>query len=443
MANFGWSRERKALLRRRDFLRVGSLPFLGISLPQFLGVNNLLAGSVDQSKAKAQAVILLWLKGGPSQVDTWDPKPNSSFRPIATNVAGIQISELLPKTARHMDKLSVIRSIHSEEIDHPEGTHYAITGHRPNPAMKFPSLGAILSKEMGIRNGVPPHVLAPSIIQQYDGYFKSAFLGAQYDPLVVPDPSQENFAIPDLSLPQPITPERIESRRDFAQLVDVVFREREQLAEHSRLDALTDQALKMILSPTIKEAFDLSQETDQTKDAYGRDSFGQSTLLARRLVEKGARFVTASGFAFNSWDTHSHNDREHRDKLVPALDRSLAALLEDLKQRGLYDSTVVVVSGEFGRTPEINPNNGRDHWPHCWSMAIGGGGIQGGHIIGASDARGAYVAERMVTIGDVFATIYKAFGIDWTKTYDTPIGRPIKIANSIDDKTGEPLAELV
>ena len=296
---------------------------------------------------------------------------------------------------------------------------------------------------MGARNGVPPHVMAPSIIQQYDGYFKAAFLGAAYDPLVVPDPSQENFAIPDLSLPQPITAERIESRRDFAQLVDAVFREREQLAERSRLDDLTDQALGMILSPAIKDAFDLSKETDQTKDAYGRDSFGQSTLLARRLVEKGARFVTASGFAFNSWDTHSNNDRDHRDKLVPALDRSLSALLEDLKQRGLYESTVVVVTGEFGRTPEINPNNGRDHWPHCWSMAIGGGGIQGGHTIGASDKRGAYVADRLVSIGDVFATIYKAFGIDWTKTYDTPIGRPIKIANSIDDKTGQPLADLV
>ena len=430
-------------IARRAFLRVGSLPFLGITLQQYLGLKQLFASPLAQNPGKAQACILLWLAGGPSHVDTWDPKPNSSFRPIATNVPGIQVSELLPEVARRMDRLSIIRSMHTEEIDHPESTHYFITGHRPNPAMKFPSLGAILSKETGSRNGVPPHVMVPSIVKVYDDYFKAAYLGAKYDPLVVPDPSQKGFEIPDLQLPETITVERIEDRRGFARIIDAMFRERERMAEFARLDGLTEEALKMILSPAIKDAFDLSKESQKTRDAYGRDGFGQSVLLARRLVQKGARFVTACGFKHSSWDTHANSDRDHRDKLVPVLDRTLSTLLDDLQQCGLYESTVVIVTGEFGRTPNINPNNGRDHWPHCWSLALGGGGIQGGQVIGASDEKGAYVADRMITAGDLFATVYKAFGIDWTKTYDTPIGRPVKIANSIGDKTGQPISELI
>ena len=166
--------------------------------------------------------------------------------------------------------------------------------------------------------------------------------------------------------------------------------------------------------------------------------------MARRLVEHGCRFVTAAGYDFNAWDAcHSKNDAYNRDELVPVLDQSLSALVDDLRQRGLLESTIVLVMGEFGRTPHINPALGRDHWPHCWSLAIGGGGIRGGQVIGASDERGARVAERMVTMGDIYATIYKAFGIDWEKTYMTPIGRPIKIANSIEDKTGEPIRELI
>jgi hypothetical protein len=424
------------------------LSLLGINLSQYLRFKQVMAAERGGSapNGKAQACILLWLEGGPSQMDTWDPKPNSPFRPISTNVAGIQISELLPRVAKRMDKLSIIRTMYTEENNHPQASYYAMTGHRPNPAMEFPSFGSIITRETGGRNDVPPHILAPQWEneRQYEEYFKASFLGAEYDPLIVPDPSSKNFQLPDLSLPKSITLDRLEDRRSFLKLVDQRYREKARIAEGGDGDTFSRQAQNMILSPTVRDSFDLSKESEKIKDAYGRNAFGQSVLLARRLVEAGSRFVTAAGYRFNAWDTHSDNDRLHRDQLVPVLDQTLAALLEDLEQRGLLESTIVLAIGEFGRTPHLNPNAGRDHWSHCWSMALGGGGIRGGQLVGASDDKGAYLAAgRRVTIGDLFATVYKAFGIDWHKEYMHPIGRPVKIANSVDDHTGEPVAELI
>jgi len=449
MTKVGCLRCDETTLGRRDFLRVGSLGLLGVSLSQYLELTNLMATTATDGvvkKGKAQACILLWLEGGPSHVDTWDPKSNSSFKAISTNVAGIQISELLTRVGRQMDKVAIIRSLHTEENNHPTGTHYAITGHRPNPAMRFPSLGAIISKEMGSRNSMPAHVLEPQWDldrQMYEDIFKAAYLGAEYDPMVVPDPSERNFQVPDLVLPKSVSVERVGERRTFLKIVDRAYRQKIESAEHSKLDIFGEQALRMITAPAVREAFDLSRESDKVKDAYGRNGFGQSVLLARRLVEAGSRFVTAAGYKVNQWDCHGNNDRDHRDTLVPALDQALSTLLQDLDQRGLLESTIVLVMGEFGRTPHMNPNGGRDHWNHCWSLVIGGGGIRGGQVIGASDERGAYVSERMVTMGDVFATVYKAFGIDWEKEYMTPVGRPVKIANSIDGETGVPIKELI
>ena len=425
---------------RRDFLRLGSLGALGITLPGLLRHQATAAGQ----NAKAKSVILLWLEGGQGQVDSWDPKPTSSFKPISTNVPGIQISEIYPKTAKHMDKLAVIRSMHTEEIDHPEATYYAYTGHRPNPAMQFPSVGAILSKEVGPRGAIPPFVkCAKSAHQLYDNYLKSAFLGPEYDPMLLPDPNADDFEVADLTLPKSVSPDRVNSRLSFLEAVDQSFRGKHRIAEFGDMDTFQEKALTMILSPEVKDAFDLSQESDKTRDTYGRHGFGQSTLLARRLVEAGSVFVTAAGYRYSQWDTHGDNDKNVRDELAPVFDTAFSALLEDLDQRGLLETTIVVAMGEFGRTPHVNPGAGRDHFPNCWSLVIGGGGIDGGQVVGASDERGAEVADRMVTIGDLHATIYKAFGIDWTKTYDTPVGRPIKIANSIDDETGQPIKEII
>ena len=434
-------------LARRDFLRVGSLGFLGLSLSQVLELESLRAASGKRVAGKAEACILLWLGGGPSQMDTWDPKSNSGFKAIATNVDGVQISELLPKTARHMDKLSIVRTMHTEENNHPQGHIYALTGHRPNAAMKFPSFPSIIAKELGARGEVPPHILCPgwdsADAKRYNDLFKSAFLGPRFDPMVLADRGEAGIQVSDLALPQSFPVGSLENRRTFLDIVDRTYREKVEAAEFSKMDGFREKALQMILSPKVREAFDLSGESDKTKEAYGDHKFGQSVLLARRLIEAGSRFVTANGYSHNVWDTHGDNDVSHRDKLVPPLDRALSALLEDLEQRGLLETTVVIAMGEFGRTPHLNPGYGRDHWPECWSLALGGGGIRGGQIVGVSDKTGGYVVERRVTMGDLHATIYKALGIDWHKELMSPIGRPVKIANSIDDVTGVPLQELV
>jgi hypothetical protein len=444
LRKFGCLSESIEQSSRRDFIKAGALGFLGMNLAQALRLQAATPPRVAEG-AKAKSCILVWLEGGPSQVDTWDPKTNSSFRPISTNVDGIQVSELLPKLAKRMDKLALIRSMSSFGDDHPQAVHYAATGHLHNPAMQFPSLGSIVGKELGPRNGMPPYVIAPRWERgtQYQDYFKSAFLGPDYSPMLIPDPSKEGFEVTDLSLPKSLAAAAVENRRAFLDVVDRGYRGRVESAEHAHMDAFTQKAWEMLLTPGVRDAFDLSKESEKTKDGYGRDPVGQSLLMARRLVEAGTRFVTAAGYHANSWDTHSANDSGHRDKLTPPLDHSVSALIDDLVARGLYDETIVVVMGEFGRTPEINPALGRDHWPQCWSLALGGGGLKTGLAVGKSDDRGAVVLERKTSIGDLFATIYKAMGIDWTHEYMTPVGRPIKIANSFADSSGEPVHELV
>ncbi|MCX7394404.1 MAG: DUF1501 domain-containing protein [Planctomycetales bacterium] len=433
---------------RRDFLGVGALNLLGISLSQFLRLSQAQAAAkVAVPIAKAQACILLWLEGGPSQVDTWDPKGNTGFNPISTKVPGLQISEILPKISQHMDKLSVIRSMRTQERNHPQGTIESLTGQRPNPAQKFPSFGSIVAKELGARNNLPPFVVVPKPSENdffnYQEAYQAAFAGSEYDGMILPDPSRPGFAVPDLSLPKSVTQEALEDRRTLLSIVDRHYREKEAFAAFAKMDSFQTQALQMILSPQVKQAFDFSQESDQTKDAYGRHRVGQSALLARRLVEAGCRFVTAAGYKHGQWDTHGNNEQRLRETLAPMLDQTLSALLEDLNNRGMLESTVVIAMGEFGRTPNINTRQGRDHWPDCWSLVVGGGGIRPGQIVGASDARGAYVTDCPVSIGDLYATIYKALGIDWEKTYLSPAGRPVYIANGFGDKAGSPIMDLI
>ena len=427
---------------RREFISAGSLGFLGMSLSQYLKAAET---SPSKEKGKANAVILFWLEGGPSHIDTWDPKSNSNFKPISTNVPGIRVTELLPKMAKKMDKFALVRSMHTRGTDHPQATHYAITGHEINPAMQFPSLGSIITKEMGPRNAVPPHVLVPKWdkTRQYEDYFRSAFLGGEYDPMCIPDPSRPGFQVTDLSLPKTVSEQAVEGRSEFLKIVDRRYRAMNETADHANMDAYTSQAWKMLLTPAVRDAFDMSKESEKTKERYGKDSVGQSALLARRLVEAGSRFVTAAGYHGNSWDTHSDNDKGHKDRLCPTLDRTLTALVDDLEERGMLETTLVVAMGEFGRTPVINPNLGRDHWPNCWSLALAGGGIKVGQVVGASDERGYNVTERVTTMGDLFATLYKALGVDWTREYMSPIGRPLKIANSLEDTTGVPVKELL
>ena len=377
------------VLKRRQLLRLGGLTLAGLGLGGYSRAELATAQQLTERqyrRRKARACIWLWLEGGPSQIDTWDPKPQSGFEPIPTNVPGIQISELFPRIARKMDRLAIIRCMHTEESNHPQGTHYAMTGHRPNPAMKFPSLGSMITKELGEQNSIPPYVLIPKPWEidfhtSYVDAFNAVFLGVEYNPVVLPDPSSSGFEIPDLTLPEPLSVQDIKDRRSFLRIVDRHYRRKEQDSQFSRMDGLLDRALSMIQSPTVRKAFDLSQETEKTKDAYGRTRVGQSILLARRLVESGCRLALVSGYTHGEWDTHGitevgrlSNDHTMRDFLAPTLDRTLSTLLEDLDQRGLLDSTVVVATGEFDRTPYINTVQGRDHWPAVWSMLLGGGG---------------------------------------------------------------------
>src|SRR5438093_7345731 len=269
---------------RRSFITAGSLGFLGLSQREALRAA---AGAKAPANGKAKAVILFWLEGGPSHIDTWEPKSNSNFKPISTNVPGIQISELLPKMAKRMDKFALVRSMHTRGTDHPQATHYAITGHEINPAMQFPSLGSIITKEMGPRNAVPAHVLVPKWdrTRQYEEYFRASFLGGDYDPMCIPDPAKPGFEVTDLSLPKSVSQAAVESRSAFLKAVDRRYRALNDTVEHADLDAYSAQAWKMILTPAVRDAFDLSKESDKTKEEYGKDSVGSSLLLARRLVE--------------------------------------------------------------------------------------------------------------------------------------------------------------
>ena len=427
---------------RREFLRVGALSYLGLGLSDYFQASSLMA-SPSAKKAKAQSCILIWMHGGQSHLDTWDVKGNSGFKPISTNVPGIQISELLPRVSRHMDKLSIIRSMKNESNAHSEGSYYAMTGHMPTTTTRFPSVGTVVAKELDTLTSVPAYVTTG---RGRLNCRSAGFVEPHYEPFIIPEPGAKDFKVTDLVLPDEVSVDALHARHAFLKLVDERYRQMENQANFAKVDSFNERALNLITSPSVRNAFDLTQESEKTKEAYGPGRFGQGTLLARRLVEAGCRFVTIDGWnkeAKHDWDTHYRNDYYVKEQLVPPLDRALSTLLVDLKERGLFESTIVLVMGEFGRTPNINPGRGRDHWGHCWSLVLGGGGIKGGQVVGASDERGAYVAERLVTIGDLFATVYKALGIDWTKTYTGPGRRPIYIANSIGDKQGEPVHELV
>ena len=290
----------------------------------------------------------------------------------------------------------------------------------------------------------PPNVVVPAKAgnRHYDCQ-KGQFLGPEFDPMMVGNPNDKDFQVLDLSLPKTLTREHLEDRRTFLNLVDGYYRKKIRTAEHTKMDRFSQQALEMITSPEVRQAFDLSRESEKTRDAYGRTSFGQSLLLARRLVESGSRFITAAGHDLNGWDTHSAQRPPEPQADGESWTNPCRSCWRTSTSGACGSPPWWWSWASSDAAPTTTPRLGRDHWPHCWSLLLGGGGIEGGKVVGASDDRGAYVAERRVTIGDLFATLYKAFGIDWHKEYMSPIGRPVKIANSIDDETGQPVSELI
>lgn len=419
-------------VNRRDILRVGSLGLFGLALPQFLAARQAAAAG----NPKADAVILLWCAGGPSHIDSFDPKPDApsevrgEFQTIGTNVPGIQLSEHLAETAKVADKIAIIRSLNSNIAAHEQASQYMTTGYRPIPTLQYPSYGAVVAKELGVRKKMPPFVSVPDSGRTG----QSGFIGGAYSPFVVPDPSSRGYQVRGIDPATGVDLARLDRRRAFTEKLNARFVEPLPDDSVRAVDSFYDKAYDLVSSPETKKAFDIADEKPELREKYGQTTYGQGALLARRLVESGARFVTVSK---GGWDTHDRNFQRLGTQLLPEIDRAFAALVSDLSDRGMLDRTMVVLMGEFGRTPRINARGGRDHWSRCRFATFAGGGVRGGQVIGKSDAQGGVPAERPVSVEDVSSTLYQALGIDYHKQYMTPTGRPIHIASG-----GEPVKEL-
>ncbi len=422
-------------IRRRDMLRIGAAGAfgLGVTLPQ-LFQNQAFAES--QSKNDV-SLIIVFLQGGISTIDTWDMKPDAptefrgEFNPINTNVSGIQLCEHLPRVAQQMDKFSLVRSFGHRDSGHGPADHYMLTGYLPgegfngglSPNNQRPAHGAIIARQLGPRGSVPPYVCLPKAHNSAG----SSYLGSSVSPFVVEaDPNSPSFTVPDLAPPLEVSASRMESRQSLIATVDRFQQAAETRANRKALALSTYQqkAFDLMTSPETKAAFDIHAEPQNLRDEYGRNSLGQSCLMARRLVEAGVRSVLID---HTNWDTHNDNFNVLKNDLLPYLDSAMSTLFRDLADRGLLEKTFVLVTGEFGRTPRINKDAGRDHWGPSTAIALGGGGIQGGRVIGASDERAEKPATAPHGPEDLAATIYHALGIDPKTEYRTPEGRPMPI----------------
>ncbi len=415
---------------RREFFYVGLLGGLGLTLPGFLQKQASAAQKFYETKVGvAKGVIHIFLPGGLAHQESFDPKPlapseyRGPFGAIDTKIAGVQFGEFMKKTAAVADKITVIRSMTHGEAAHERGTHNMFTGYRPSPAVEYPSIGSIISHELGPRNNLPPYVCIPSVPNEYanSGYLSSAFgpfaLGA--------DPSQKDFKVRDLSLPNGVSDERFARRQSLLQTVDQHFRSMEKSDELDSMDAFYQHAYKLISSQQAREAFNLEAEPAALRDEYGRTQAGQRMILARRLVEAGVRFVSLTA---GGWDHHD-NIKAGIETNLPPTDQAIAALINDLHQRGLLDSTLVMVTSEFGRSPKIGPTGGRDHWPRVFSTMLAGGGVKGGMVYGSSDALGAEPENDPVSVADLATTVYNQIGISADKELMAPGNRPIEICD--------------
>jgi hypothetical protein len=431
---------------RREWLQMSCAGVIGYSLSGWL--ENLAAATATDPNRK-RSCILLWMAGGPSQMDTFDLKPGNAnggpFREIATSVPGIRISEHLPRLAMHMNDMVLIRSMSSREADHGRATYYLRTGRVPGGPINYPTMGSFVAKELEQPDAeLPSFVSIAPFRNDSPAAFTPGFLGPRYAPLIIGENSvaagpqsdvTQALRVEDLRLPRDIDAERSTGRVRLLDEMDQDF-----LAQHSSVAAESHQtayrrALTMMRSRATR-AFNLNEESAALRDAYGRNLFGHGCLLARRLVERGVPFVEVS---LAGWDTHSENFTKTR-RLSDTLDPAWATLLQDLKQRGLLDSTLIVWMGEFGRTPAIvRERAGRDHWAASWSTVLAGGGIRGGQVVGRTSADGAAVEERKVEVPDLLGTICLALGLDIQRQNDSNIGRPIRLV----DPTAEPIREIV
>jgi len=435
---------------RRHWLQLGVAGLAGGSFANLLQLRETCAANLPANK-KPSSCILIWMDGGPTHFETFDPKPEApveirgEFQPINTNVAGIQICEHLPQLASIANKYAIVRSVCHNQGNHGAGNHYMMTGAPPRIPVGcgafvsfHPSLGSVAAKERPAPHGLPPYFSMPSMSRSGG----PNFLGAKYAPFVVGgDPNNKHFRVRDVELPSGITDDRFGARRDLRHLVDRLPRFSDPATADPvvAVDEFFQQGVELITTPEAQKAFDIQTESDATRDAYGRNSFGQRALLARRLVEAGVPFVTLYD---GGWDHHSDLFGALKTRL-PSWDQTVAALINDLDQRGLLETTMVIALGEFGRTPKISTlpgqaKAGRDHWANAMSILFAGGGTPGGQVIGATDRQGHSACERILSPENFVSTVYLKMGIDPDKVYYTPSGRPTHL---VSDPT--PIKELM
>lgn len=440
---------------RRRFLKFGGTGCLGLSLARLFEADDLQArasqsANVSPLPAKIRSCILLFYYGGPSHLDTFDMKPDAPsevrgpFRSIATSVPGVTVCEHLPRTARIIDRLTVVRSFHHPMRNHNSAAVEALCGRTPvkgdlellanDPTVDFPCYGAVLSRLSAAEREVPAHVALPHVmynVVMLPGQ-TAGFLGAAHNPFqVTKDPSAADFRVGELELPGELSAARLQKRQRLLSSM-ATSRRPGELTAAAPMSVYQQRAFDLLGSERVRHGFDLSAEAPAVRDRYGRHTLGQSLLLARRLVEAGVRFINVNDKITNgqlaNWDSHQDNFPRLKDDLLPPADQAFSALIEDLDQRGLLETTLVVALAEFGRTPRVNASGGRDHWPDCYSVLLAGGRFSGGAVYGSSDKLGAYPDADPVTPGDLAATIFAAFGIDPETQVHDALGRPYPVA---------------
>ena len=430
---------------RRDFMQVGALGAIGLSLPQYLAAKE----QSGQSANDDRACIMIFNLGAPSQLDTFDMKPNAPsevrgpFNAINTSAPGIQLSEILPLHAKVADKIGFVRSVsHTGAAVHDAGWQMMQTGRQFSGGVNTPHAGAVLSYLKGRKTDLPPFVVLPELMGRGGGNLPNGqaggFLGKAFDPFaLMADPSVANFKVPDLLPPADIGEVRLDRRRKMRDIVDARVKEFEASESAALLDGNFQAAFRLMTSDQARGAFDLAKEKPEVRERYGMNRFGQCCLLARRLIEAGVRFVTINTFltVFDeiTWDIHGSKPftsiEGMRDIVAPMYDKAYSALIEDLAERGMLDKTMVCNIAEFGRTPRVNPAGGRDHWPQCYTVYFAGGGVKGGQAVGASDPIGGVPADRPVGPGEVVATVFHSLGLDLDSILPGPAGRPFPIVD--------------
>ncbi|MCA9141598.1 MAG: DUF1501 domain-containing protein [Planctomycetaceae bacterium] len=418
-------------MRRRDFLHVGFAGGIGLSLADFFRIKEAQADQkfYESKEGPAKSIIFIYMPGGMCHQETFDPKPyapieyRGPMNSINTSVDGVRINETWTQTAQVVDKLTICRSMTHGEAAHERGTHNMFTGYRPSPALQYPSMGSVVAHEFGPRQNLPPYVCIPNQPNEFagTGYLSSSYAGFSLGS----DPAANGFKVRDLALPGGVDDKRFVTRRSILDTVNAHFKQKEEADALDAVDTFYNRAYSLISSQEARDAFDIEKEDPKLRDQYGRNTAGARLLLARRLVESGVRFVTTT---YGSWDMHNNIEAGIKGQ-VPQFDQAFATLIRDLDGRGLLDSTLICVASEFGRTPKINGNAGRDHWPKVFSVVMAGGGLKKGIVYGSSDSTASEPEENPLTVGDWATTIYNQLGIVADKELMAPGDRPIEIVD--------------